>query len=478
MIGLARETVGLGLAASEFHSRFYGDGTHPSVIVTIPPEVNLGDSEKEYKERLKMTISGLKNAHGVAVFANGETANRLTMPLKDAQFVESTQANDMKICGFYHVPPHKAALFSKNTNRNNMEQENQSYVDSCLIHWTTRWEQAISHQLLTPEERRDGLFFEFNLSGLLKGDTEARGEFYKTLFNMGYPLNRILAKENENPVEGGDEGYIQLNMIPISKSGDLADKQIEGGNDNEGASVRRFAEKRSLLVRDRLARQYHPLFLRAAEKIVNRERLAVKREIGKQEKERAKSDMETWLNNFYRALPEYIKTEIGPVFQSFARAVADASAEEIGVDLDESEIARFTGDYIERYAQRHAGGSLGQLTAILRDKEKELSDLEVRVDEWGETRAEKIATNETVRGSNAIFQLAAFSAGLGTFWRIRGAKTCPYCKELNGRRVRSGESFVNDGDELNPEGGTGPMKIRGMKAHPPLHQGCDCYLSV
>ena len=47
----------------------------------------MGEGEKEYKEKLKASFAGLKNAHGIAVFANGEEIDQLTMPLKDAQFL-------------------------------------------------------------------------------------------------------------------------------------------------------------------------------------------------------------------------------------------------------------------------------------------------------------------------------------------------------------------------------------------------------
>jgi hypothetical protein len=110
--------------------------------------------------------------------------------------------------------------------------------------------------------------------------------------------------------------------------------------------------------------------------------------------------------------------------------------------------------------------------------EDEIESLEMRVDEWRETRPDKIANNETVRESNAVFQLVAFSAGLKTVWTTRGPKTCAFCRALEGRAVATGQSFVSDGQELNPKGVDAPMKIRGMKKHPPLHAFCDCYLSV
>jgi hypothetical protein len=100
------------------------------------------------------------------------------------------------------------------------------------------------------------------------------------------------------------------------------------------------------------------------------------------------------------------------------------------------------------------------------------------MDEWHEKRAEKITTRETVQGSNAVFQAVVFAAGMSTVFRIRGSKTCPYCRSLEGMRIRRGEYLVQDGDEIKPAGVENPMTFNGSKAHPPIHQGCDCYMSV
>jgi HK97 family phage portal protein len=493
MISLAREAVGMGLAAEQFGSRYFGEGTHPSGLLSLPAEVDLGDNEEKYKDAIRSQYSGLGKSHTLMVLQNGEEYKPLTIPLDDAQFLETRDHQKVEVCGMYHVPPHKIALHGQNSNYNNLEQENSSYVDSCLMHWLVRWESTISQQLLTPEERKSGLFFEFLVQGLLRGDSKARSDYYMKMFQTGaMSPNDILAKENLNPIDGGEKHFVQLNMIPLDQAGEIQQTaptqetpKIDTKEEVEAekkASAQFFSrsdrkfitEKRSIQHRDRIARRYHPLFVRAAGKIVNREGLAVKRQVKKEMGERATGDMAQWLDEFYRNMPEYIKDELGPVFISFADAIIDAAVGEIGLD-DPPDMRKFVSDYIDVYAKRHVGSSLGQLRELL---EGELTELENRVDEWAETRPEKIATNETVRGSSAVYQAVAFSAGLATVWRIRGAETCPYCQELNGRRVRSGEFFAVDGDKIDPSAGDGPMKIYGMRAHPPLHQGCDCYLTT
>ena len=150
----------------------------------------------------------------------------------------------------------------------------------------------------------------------------------------------------------------------------------------------------------------------------------------------------------------------------------DATSAQIGVDSEsfDSEI----NDYIEQYSRRHVESSRGQMGALI---PAGLDQLNIRADEWQERRPEKIAGDEAVRASSFAFQTVAFGAALSTVWRVRG-KSCPYCTSLSGKRVSTGQHFVKDGDEIDPEGGSGPMRFYGIKAHPPLHQKCDCYLSI
>ena len=289
MIALAREAIGLGVAAETFGSSYFGQGTHPSGVITM--DKDLGDGEKDYLKALKDNYAGLGKSHSVMVFQNGEQYAPLTVPLDDAQFLETRDHQKIEICGMYHVPPHKIAIHGQNSNYNNLEQENASYVDSCLMHWLVRWESQISLQLLTEKERKSGLFFEFVVQGLLRGDSKARAEFYNKIFQVGgITPNEIRSLENSNPVEGGDESFVMMNMTTLENAGQemVLPGDLEPDLEPEGApeefkqffSEDRAAsnkEKRSIGVRDKITKRYKPLILDAATAIVNRETKAIKR---------------------------------------------------------------------------------------------------------------------------------------------------------------------------------------------------------
>jgi hypothetical protein len=383
-----------------------------------------------------------------------------------------------------------------NLNRatfNNIEELSRGFVKFSLRYWLVRFEQAYNTQLLNTKEQKK-YFFEHVFEGLLRGDIKSRYEAYQVGVSNGW-LNadeiRELENMNPQPGEQGKKYFVPLNWIIKEDAGKLPEvepvkvpEEEPPKEPEEEEKIREhFKEKRanpkaSVAERDRVIKQYYQLFKQAAQKIVNREAIAIKKAVKNIGGQRSKSDLKKWLDDFYNKHPEHIKREIGPVFHSFAEAIQAASAKEIGVDIGiDEDLEKFISDYIDRYVERHTDSSHGQLIALL---EEELDKITERVDEWvdEDKRSDKIAANETVRESNAVFQFMAFGAGMGVVWRIRGPKTCPYCTELDGRRVAAGQSYVESGDVLEPKGADGPMKIRGMKAHPPLHSRCDCFLTV
>lgn len=482
MIGIAREAIGLGLAAEDFGSKWFGDGIHPTG--TLETDHSLGDNKTEAAKAAQKGYAGLGKAHKLMILDDGMKFKPLATPPEDAQFLSTKDHQKIDICGMYHVPPHKVAIHGQNSNFNNLEQENAGYVDSCLMHWIVRWESNISLQLLTTSERRSGLFFEFMVQGLLRGDSKARAEYYNKIFQVaGLSPNDIRAKENMNPVEGGDETFVMMNMIPLSQAKDMPlpgdnEPQNEPEPETKASFESFFSEKRaskiseakSIQLRDRIAKRYLPLIFDAATAIVNRESKAIKNQVKKST--RANGSMSRFLDDFYDKFPEYIDLKMGPVLRSYIEAVMDATNDQL--DIDGANLDNEIRDYIDTYAFRHVESSKGQMDSLLPDG---LESIDTRVDEWQERRPEKISDDESVRASSFAFQAVAFGAGFSTVWAIRG-KTCPYCTSLRGKRVARGQSFVGPGDEINPDGGTGPMKFSGIKRHPPLHQKCDCYLSI
>ncbi|CAK7067184.1 MAG: hypothetical protein CITR_02981 [Citrobacter freundii] len=94
--------------------------------------------------------------------------------------------------------------------------------------------------LLLPSERGD-LYFEFNVSGLLRGDQKSRYESYALGRQWGWlSVNDIRRMENLPPIAGGDKYLTPLNMVDS--------KQILPGDNTPTA--KQLAEINSILSRN------------------------------------------------------------------------------------------------------------------------------------------------------------------------------------------------------------------------------------
>lgn len=218
VVAMARKAIGLGMAMETFGSRFFGSGTHPGVIVSHPGV--LKDPTK-LRDSLASSYSGLGQSHRLMLLEEGMKLEAIGIPPNDSQFIESRQFQITDIARWFNLPVHKLKEMTK-SSFNNIESEQISFVTDSILPWLIRLEQNYNIQLLTMiEQTREALFFKHNVEGLLRGDVASRGQFYKEMFNIGaFSINDIREYEDLNPIDGGDEHFVPMNMIPLSKLDD------------------------------------------------------------------------------------------------------------------------------------------------------------------------------------------------------------------------------------------------------------------
>jgi len=468
----ARESIGIGLSQVEFESLYFKQGFSPSGFFTFPGD--LGENKKAFIKAVdkKFMGTGSTGSRRPMVLEDDGKFIPFNIKLADAQLLELMKTTKEDIFGLFRVQPAKLSVFQKGASYNNTEQQNKAHLDNCMLTWLVRDEQAMNAKLLTSEQRRAGFFIKYNFDGLLRPDAKSRSEIDQRYWQMGMPLNRMLDRDDINPVDGGDVGMVPLNFVPVNEPRQPVPVPVQT---NTRAIEYRASALQSVRGRDRVAKRYYPLFHDAAQKIVNRESIAVKKEVGKQAKSRAQRNMEKWLDDFYRDMPTYVIDTIAPTMRSFAESIQEAAAGEIGTDVGlTAELEDEIREYTEGFSAQYIGSSRGQLVALL---EGELTDLEVRVDEWHEKRADKVANRQTVSMANMVAASTFFAGGFRSVWAIRGPTTCPYCQSLAGRTVAKGEAFVQAGTKIEVEG-QDPMPIRGLTKYPQLHSGCDCFITA
>lgn len=224
-IKLAREAIGLGLAAQQFGSSFFGNGAHPSGFLSTDKKMN-EEAVKEFRKEWNDRHQGAGKGNGVAILTNGWKWTQTTIAPEDAQFLATRQFQVVEIARIYRVPPHKIGDYTQ-SHLANIEASNLDYLMTTLMPWCETIEQELNRKLFTKEERAEGYYVEHNMSALLRGDMKARAEFYTRLRDLGVLTpNMICQLENLNPI--GPEGDIRLvpmNMATLQDAGKPQDSK-------------------------------------------------------------------------------------------------------------------------------------------------------------------------------------------------------------------------------------------------------------
>lgn len=200
----AREAIGLAIVMEGHAARLFGNGAHPSGVVSFPKEANLGvEGLKKFRAAWQASYNGL-NSGTPAVIDGGGTWTPLTFTSVDAQFLEMRRFAIEEIARVFRVPPHMLFEMSRAT-WGNSEEMGQQFLTLTLLPWISRWQGEIRLKLFTPEER-DTFFAEFLIDDLLRADFAARMDGYgKAVAARILNPNEARAMENRPPYEGGDK---------------------------------------------------------------------------------------------------------------------------------------------------------------------------------------------------------------------------------------------------------------------------------
>lgn len=214
-VGYARQAIGMSLATEAFGAKFFQQGASTTGIVTAATW--LTDKQRgEAKKVLEDLWHGMQNAHKVQMLEGGLTYTPVTMPLEDAQFLETRKFQTSEICRIYRVPPHMIADLERATFTN-IEQQSQDFLTYTLLPYLTRFEQTISKRLLSPADRRRYVV-KYCPEGLLRADSAARSALYGTLLANGvYSRNEVRRLENmpRSEAPGMDDFTVQSAMTLI-----------------------------------------------------------------------------------------------------------------------------------------------------------------------------------------------------------------------------------------------------------------------
>ena len=240
-IAMAKNAIGLAIAAEEYGSKFYANGATPSGILEYPGTVKEPD---KVRESWNAGFGGSSNAHKIAVLEEGMKYTPISISPNEAQFLETRKFQINEIARIFRVPPHMVGDLEK-SSFSNIEQQSLEFVKYTLEPWLVRWEQAMVRSLISPTDK-NRYFIKFNVDGLLRGDYQSRMNGYATARQNGWmSANDIRELENLDlipPEAGGDLYLINGNMTKLEDAGLFAATAADGKEDKSDEEVLELEE--------------------------------------------------------------------------------------------------------------------------------------------------------------------------------------------------------------------------------------------
>ncbi len=209
-ISMMRKQITTGLHQDNFALDFFSNGVKKVPIISHPSRLNQ-DAKKNLKESFREAWE-----KGIVVLEEGMKIDPITMNLSDAQFLESRRFSVEEICRIFRVPPHLIGDLSRSTN-NNIEHQSIEFVTHTIRPWCVRIEKALNSYLLNHLEKKK-YYIEFNLDGLLRGDSLKRQQANQIKLNNGVlTRNEWRRQENLNEVEDeyGNDYFCSQQIRPI-----------------------------------------------------------------------------------------------------------------------------------------------------------------------------------------------------------------------------------------------------------------------
>ena len=212
-ISLHRATLGMSLSAEEYGAKFYRKGTRLSGVLETPNKLD-DDAANRLRKSWDATYAGTGNTGKVAVLEQGLHFEPMSIPLTDAQFIETRKFQIADIARIFRVPPHMVGDLSHATF-SNIEQQSIEFVQHTMLPWIARWEQELNRKILFNDPQ---YFAKLNIAGLMRGDMSSRFSAYAIGRQWGWlSANDIRELEDQSPVPGGDVYLTPLNMLPMEK---------------------------------------------------------------------------------------------------------------------------------------------------------------------------------------------------------------------------------------------------------------------
>lgn len=210
-IDVLKNTIDFDREVREFSLSQMDGAIHASFILKYASHIS--------KEKRAEVIANFKDFYkdngGVLIQEQGIEIDPIDRKFIDTKVFEVEKITRSRVATVFNMPVSMLGE-TDGASYSSMEQMSLEFVTYTLLAIVRQYEQEFNRKLLTTTERRNGLYFKFNVGALLRADTATQMEaFFKAIRSGIYKPNEVRAMLEQPPEPGGDKLYISGDLYPI-----------------------------------------------------------------------------------------------------------------------------------------------------------------------------------------------------------------------------------------------------------------------
>lgn len=204
-----RSTLENEEGARKANSALWRNGGRPSVFLTHPKTLS-GPAQQRLAATWSDIHGGVDNWAKAAVLEEGMEAKTIALNAEELQYIEARRLNREEACGVYDIPPPVVHILDRATFSNITEQMRSMYRDSMapklgLLESTLEFELRDGSFGDGEPDFGDGVYSEFLMDEVLRGDFEVRVASWATAIQTGQATMAEARKAENRPfIEGTD----------------------------------------------------------------------------------------------------------------------------------------------------------------------------------------------------------------------------------------------------------------------------------
>jgi len=211
-----RNAIGLAMATERAHAARFVNGIQTTGVYTV--KTRLDDAGyKRLAAWVKSHFIGGANSGKPIILDNDASFSPTDMTGVDAEHVATREHQIEEICTGFGVKPIMIGHADKSATYASAEQMFLAHAVHTIRPWHRRIENSLEAALLSIDEAKQGYYFKFFDTELLRTDATTRATYLRQMVEIGLTPNQVCEFEDMDGFPEGDVHFRPANLVPITK---------------------------------------------------------------------------------------------------------------------------------------------------------------------------------------------------------------------------------------------------------------------